>query len=149
MDERIWFGLFVVAGLLASLLGEGGVVGLGALVLALAFIAHEKDHRLSLLAAGAFVAVAVGLSSPLWALPLMLLMLGWVQDSSGLFSSLGDHLGFLLFAGVAALFLLLGLMDGHVFLPLALLIVFLIFSGLFISLSWYSLVWSARRGDEE
>ncbi|MBP2147053.1 hypothetical protein J2129_002507 [Methanofollis sp. W23] len=149
MDERIWFGLIVVTGLLASVLGQGGLVGIGALIIAVAVISRERDHWLALLAAGAFVAVVVGLSSPLWSIPLILVVLGWVQDSFGLFTSPGDMMGFLLFAGVATVFLLLALGNGHVSLPLVFLIVFLVFSGLFISFSWYSLVWSARRGEEE
>lgn len=149
MDERVWFALFVVVGLLSSILGQARLVGVGALIIAVGVVAWERDHWLPILAAGAFVAVAVGLSSPLWSLPLMFLVLGWVQDSFGLLASPRAILGFLLFAGVAALFLLLALRSGHVFLPLAILVIFLVFSGIFISLSWYNLVWSARRGEEE
>ncbi|QYZ79570.1 hypothetical protein E2N92_09075 [Methanofollis formosanus] len=152
MEARIWFGIFVLLGLAAAFLGPAAPAGIGALVVAIGLIAlgrGEKDHWFLVLAAGALVAVAAGFTSPIWSTVLVLVLLGWVEDRFAFFSSREGKVAFLVFAAAVAVVLLApALLMRHIFLLFGGLGILLLVSGLFLSLSWYRLVWSARRSEE-
>ncbi|QSZ67611.1 hypothetical protein RJ40_08875 [Methanofollis aquaemaris] len=151
MDGRIWLGLSLMVGLVASLLGPAPLAEIGALVVAVAVIAltrGEKDYWFVVLAAGALVAVAAGFTSPIWSAVLVLILLGWVEDRFAFLSSRGGKVAYLVFAGVAGAVLVPVMLMRHVLLLFGGLVILLLVSGLFLSLSWYRLVWSARRSEE-
>lgn len=152
MDARIWFGIFVLLGLAASVLGTAALAGIGALVVAFGLIAlgrGERDHWFLVLAAGVLVAVAAGFTSPIWSAVLVMVLLGWVEDHFEFLSARDGKVTFFVFAGVSAAVLLVpALMMRHVPLLFGGLGIFLLVAGLFLSLSWYRLVWSARGSEE-
>ncbi len=100
------------------------------------------------LCAGCLVAVAAGLSSPLWAIIVMLLALGCAGAELDLFAMGGEKGAYLLFS-VLVLVLTLILTTGirHAVLPLAVFaLVFLIGMGV-VAIAWARTVWKAQIGD--
>ncbi|MDK2974035.1 MAG: hypothetical protein PWP08_406 [Methanofollis sp.] len=150
MDGRYPALAVAATGLASALSGVAGVAGIVAVAVFAAVFLLSRRHEgrwFSLLCAGSLVAVAAGLSSPLWSVAVMLFLLAGVEDDLGLLTSRRDGLAYALFAVAAALLLvpLAGL--RHAALPLIILLVVGLAGAGALTVLWYRLVWTAQKGE--
>ncbi|TAJ45312.1 hypothetical protein [Methanofollis fontis] len=150
MDGRIWAGIAAVLGIAAALSGPAWIAGLaGVAVFAAVFLlsAGRADRWFLLLAAGGLLAVAAGLSSPLFSLAILVVVLGGMIDGCGLFGRRSDYFGFLAFAVAVAFGIAPLAMMRHVYLPSVLLLIGAAALGGAVLVLWYRLAWTSQRGE--
>jgi hypothetical protein len=150
MELRIGQGTVVLAGILAALAGGDYLPGLVAVVtyIGVVALARSAEERWFLhLCAGCFVAVAAGLSSPVWAVIVMLPVLACAGAELDLFPTQHETRAHLVFSVV--LILLAVPLTGmrHAALPLAALTLIVLAGAGFVAVAWARTVWKARVGD--
>lgn len=150
MDLRIWQGAVVLAGVLAAIAGGEYLPGLAAAAAYIGVVALTRtaEGRWFLhLCTGCLVAVAAGLSSPLWAVTVMLPVLACAGVELDCFATKGEREAYLVFS--VLLFLLAVPLAGmrHAALPLASLALTVLAGTGFVAVSWARTVWKAQKGD--
>ncbi len=149
MDGRYPALALALLGLASAFSGVSGLAGVAAVGVfcAVFLLSPPREGRwFTILCAGSLVAVAAGLSSPLWTAAIMLVLLAWVEDDLGLLKNPRDRRAYVLFT-VAALLLIPMAGLRHVPLPLALLLAAVLAGAAALAVLWYRLVWTSQKGE--
>lgn len=140
----------MLAAILASLASGDHLPGLVATAayIGIVTLTRAAEGRWFLhLCAGCLVAVAAGLSYPLWAVIVVLPVLACAGTELDLFATTGERRAHLVFS--VLLILLAVPMAGmrHAALPLAALALISLAGGGIVAVAWARTVWKAQKGD--
>lgn len=140
----------MVAGILAAVAGGEYLPGIASVLVYLAVVALTRvtEGRWFLrLCAGCLVAVAAGLSSPIFAVVIMLLALATACVELDLFATTGEKRAYLIFSVVLLLFAVPLAAMRHAYLPLTVIALTVLIGGFIVAISWAGTVWKAQKGD--
>lgn len=99
------------------------------------------------LCAGCLVAVAVGLTSPIFAVVVMLIALATAGIELDLFVTAGERWAYLIFSVLLLLFAVPLAEMRHAALPLTVITLTVLVGWGVVSISWARSVWKAQRGE--
>lgn len=140
----------MVSGILAAVVGGDFLPGLASVLVYLAVVALTRvtEGRWFLrLCAGCLVAVAAGLTSPVFAVVVMLLVLANAGIELDLFATARERWAYLTFSVLLLLFAVPLAAVRHAVLPLTFIALVVLVGGGVVAISWARTLWKAQKGD--
>lgn len=140
----------MLAGVLAALAGGDflpGLVAAGVYIGVVVITAAAEGRWFLHLCAGCLVAVAAGLSSPLWAVIVMIPVLACAAAELDLFATRDERMAHLIFSAILLVLAVPLAGMRHAALPLAALALAVLAGAGVVAVAWTRTVWKAQKGD--